>query len=77
MSYVIKNCIERQPRQGNIPMGRIDEGIYKHSTDEDWDNDISRPGTWDWDGPHSVYAIHTPVTQVGRIIVLQGLLFEK
>ncbi len=45
MSCVIKNCIEQfnlgQPKQGNIPMGGGNEGVYKHSAGEGWASNIN------------------------------------
>jgi hypothetical protein len=71
LSYIFKNCIGLfknwnlgQPIPGNVPIGWSDEGVYKHSTGEDWASNISRLRTWDWDGPHCVCTSHTPMIQV-------------
>jgi hypothetical protein len=61
MSYMIKNCIG--PFKTGIGASQDwvtfswrvggDEDV-KHSTGEGWASDVSRPRTWDCDGPHIV-----------------------
>jgi hypothetical protein len=55
-------------------MGRNGEGLYKHSTDENWASDISRLRAWD----HILPAPTSyPMTQVGYTTVLACIKIQN
>jgi hypothetical protein len=58
--FSLSESDSRAAKWGYIPVGESSEGFYIHLAGEDWASEISRPRTWDRDGPHRVCANNTP-----------------